>query len=212
MSSDATAPTPLWKFVTDYPLVFGAEVLTKLNEFEVKVFYDLSRASRNVVIISKIELNNERRDVFDIKSIQELALAWDNYRWGEEDEDDIEMTQERFCHRVAMTNNLEFLKWTREVKQCAWDKNTIYRAAYRGSLEMVKYCVDNDCPMYVDVCSVAASNGHLDVLKYLHEHGCPWDWETLWEARECNRIDCFNYAIEQKCPGWESYGSYVQAP
>ena len=111
-----------------------------------------------------------------------------------------------------MTNNLEFLKWTREVKQCAWDKNTIYRAAYRGSLEMVKYCVDNDCPMYVDVCSVAASNGHLDVLKYLHEHGCPWDWETLWEARECNRIDCFNYAIEQKCPGWESYGSYVQAP
>ena len=79
---------------------------------------------------------------------------------------------------------------------------------------MVKYCVENDCPMHAgaDACSNAASNGHLDVLKYLHEHGCPWDWETLWEARECNRIDCFNYAIEQKCPGWESYGSYVQAP
>jgi hypothetical protein len=202
----------LWNFVTEIPDVFGAEVLTKLNEFDLKIFYDLCRASREVVQQSDSELNNEIRIVENVESMQELALAWDNYRFGERDGIGNKMTQERFCHRVAMTNNLEFLKWTREVKQCAWDKNTIYRAAYRGSLEMVKYCVDNDCPMYVDVCSVAASNGHLDVLKYLHEHGCPWDWETLWEARECNRIDCFNYAIEQKCPGWESYGSYVQAP
>jgi hypothetical protein len=35
------SPTPLWKFVTDHPLVFGAEVLTKLNEFDLKIFYDL---------------------------------------------------------------------------------------------------------------------------------------------------------------------------
>jgi hypothetical protein len=37
--------SPLWKFVTDHPLVFGAEVLTKLNEFDLKIFYDLCRAS-----------------------------------------------------------------------------------------------------------------------------------------------------------------------
>ena len=162
------SPTPLWKFVTDHPLVFGAEVLTKFDEFDLKIFYDLCRASREVVIRSKIKLNNERRYVQKVKSMQELALAWDNYRWGEEDEDDIEMTQERFCWRVARTNNLDFLKWAREVKQCAWDEQTIGWAAYKGNLSMVKYCVENDCPMDADVCAYAAWQGHLDVLKYLH--------------------------------------------
>ena len=83
--SDDDRAAPLWKFVTDHPLVFGAEVLTKLNEFDLKIFYDLCRASRAVVIRSKIELNNERRYVIKVKSMQELALAWDNYRFGERD-------------------------------------------------------------------------------------------------------------------------------
>ena len=50
--------SPLWKFVTDHPLVFGAEVLTKFDEIDLKIFYDLCRASRAVVIRSKIKLNN----------------------------------------------------------------------------------------------------------------------------------------------------------
>ena len=67
--SDDDSTSPLWKFATDHALVFGAEVLTKLNEFEVKIFYDLCRASRAVVIRSKIELNNKKRYVYDIKSM-----------------------------------------------------------------------------------------------------------------------------------------------
>ena len=194
--------SPIWKMVTELPLVFGAEVLTKLNEFEVKVFYDLCRASRAVVIRSKIELNNERRYVKHVKSMQELALAWEYFRWGEEDEDGYEMTQESFCYQVAVTNNLDYLKWAREVKQCAWDYWTMTWAAYQGNLEMVKYCVENGCPMDASVCTHA---GHLDVLKYLREHGCPWDSDTLYCAHRANQIDCLNYAIEHECPGFEQY-------
>ena len=124
--SDDDSTSPLWKFATDHALVFGAEVLTKLNEFEVKIFYDLCRASREVVIRSKIELNNERRYVIKVKSMQELALAWEYYRWGEEDMFGLEMTQELFCARVAMTKNLDFLKWARVVKQCALMKTRSY--------------------------------------------------------------------------------------
>jgi len=195
----------LWNFVTDHPLVFGAEVLTKLNEFDLKIFYDLCRASREVVIQSKIELNNKIRNVFEIKSMQELALAWDNYRWGEEDMFGDEFTQERFCFQLALTNNLEFLKWAREVKRCAWDTDTIMSAAYQGNLDMVKYCVENDCPMHQKACTAAASNGHLDVLKYLREHGYPWDSETCLFAHQFNHVDCLNYAIEHECPSWERY-------
>ena len=202
---DDRAAAPLWKFVTEIPSVFGAEVLTKLNEFEVKIFYDLCRASKEVVIRSKIELNNERRYVEKVKSMQELALAWDNYRFGEEDAHGNELTQEVFCWGVAQTNNLDFLKWVREVKRCAWDEGTMNEAAGRGNLEIIKYCVENDCPMNVFECADAALNGHLDVLKYLHEHGCPWDWRTCRCAHENNHIDCLNYAIEHECPGFEQY-------
>jgi hypothetical protein len=197
--------SPLWKFVTEIPDVFGAEVLTKLNEFDLKIFYDLCRASREVVIRSKIELNNKIRIVADVKSMQELALAWDNYRFDEEDEYGIRFTQEVFCWRVARTNNLDFLKWAREVKQCAWDECPIIVAARLGNLEMVKYCVENDCPMDASACAYAASEGHLAELKYLREHGCPWDSETCRCAHMRNQIECLNYAIEQRCPGYERF-------
>ena len=205
MMSDDGQAAPLWKFVTDHPLVFGAEVLTKLNEFDLKIFYDLCRASKEVVIRSKIELNNERRYVEKVKSMQELALAWDNYRFGEINMVGGDMTQEKFCVQVAWTNNLDFLKWAREVKQCAWDDETIGWAASQGNLEMVKYCVENNCPMDAYACSWAVQGGHLAILKYLHEHDCPWDSRTCEYAHDCNEIECFKYAKEQNCPDWRRF-------
>ena len=83
---------------------------------------------------------------------------------------------ELFCSQVARTNKLELLKWAREEKQCEWDAATSRRAAYQGNLEMVKYCVANECPIDKNACANAARNGHLEVLKYLREEGkAPWD-------------------------------------
>jgi hypothetical protein len=82
---------------------------------------------------------------------------------------------------------------------------TIYAAARQGNLAMVKYCVENGCPMDEGACRCAAREGHLDVLKYLHENDCPWDWEACYAAHFNNEIDCLNYLIEQKCPGFERY-------
>ena len=50
-----------------------------------------------------------------------------------------------------------------------WDRWTIDAAAEQGNLEMVKYCVANECPIDEYACACAAENGHLEVLKYLHE-------------------------------------------
>jgi hypothetical protein len=74
-----------------------------------------------------------------------------------------------FCWRVAKTNKLELIKWAREEKKCRWDEWTINAAAEQGNLEMVKYCVANECPIYECACANAAENGHLEVLKYLRE-------------------------------------------
>ena len=114
-------------------------------------------------------------------------------------------TQKWFCWEVARMNKLEYLVWLREVKNCAWSEGTIKEAARLGNLAMVKYCVDNGCPMDAWACEFAAEKGHLDVLKYLHENDCPWISLACSWAHEYNRIDCLNYLIEQKCPGFERY-------
>ena len=140
--------------------------------------------------------------VSEMSSISTLEFVWEHKSlWPREwDETD-------FCERVTQTNRLELLKWAREEKNCEWYVGTINAAAEQGNLEMVKYCVANECPIDVSACAYAAENGHLECLKYLHEEAeAPWDEMTLHGAKHYSkRIDCLNYAIEQKCPGYRRY-------
>jgi len=194
-------PFPIWKFMVDYPDVFEKHVLTKMNGTDLKFFYGTNTDTRLAIKRANIELQKEFR-IEEMSSISQLEFAWDNYRWDEDEEDG---TQEGFCWRVAEMNKLEYLVWAREVKNCDWDSDTIYWAAEQGNLAMVKYCVENECPMDAGACSCAALEGHLDVLKYLHENDCPWNSRACYFAHENNHDDCLNYLIEQKCPGFERY-------
>ena len=98
---------------------------------------------------------------------------------------DIRRTRTYFCSEVAQTNKLELLKWAREEKKCEWDDRTIDAAADQGNLEMVKYCVANECPIDEMACACAASEGHLECLKYLREEAkAPWDSGTATWAAE----------------------------
>ena len=119
-----------------------------------------------------------------MSSISTLEFAWEHYPWGGRGFLGKEMDEPYFCREVAQTNKLELLKWAREEKKCEWDEWTIMTAAHQGNLEMVKYCVANECPIYERACACAAENGHLEVLKYLREEAkAPWDSETAaWAA------------------------------
>ena len=61
---------------------------------------------------------------------------------------------------------------------------TINDGRSQGNLEMVKYCVANECPIDERACAYAAKDGHLEVLKYLREEvKAPWDSDTAnWAA------------------------------
>jgi hypothetical protein len=196
-------PAPIWKLITDHPDIFEKHVLKSgyLNGTDLKFFYGTNTDTRLAIKRANIELQNEFK-IEEMSSISQLEFAWDNYHWDEDEEDG---TQEDFFFKVAEMNKLEYLVWAREVKNCAWDSWTIDSAAYQGNLAMVKYCVENECPMDEDACLYAAEEGHLDVLKYLHENDCPWDWGACSCAHANNQIDCLNYLIEQKCPGFEQY-------
>ena len=108
-------------------------------------------------------------------------------------------TKHAFCLQVAQTNKLELLKWAREEKKCEWDEETINVAALQGNMEMVKYCVANECPIDGRACANAALNGHLEVLKYLHEEAkAPWDSSTASRAAENGHLHILEYLVERK--------------
>jgi len=182
--------------------IFEKHIVPKLRpRSDLKFLKMAFKDARDAFRRSKIKVE-EKFNISEFTSISQMEFAWDNYRWGE---NGYEGTQEYFCLKVAQMNKLEYLVWAREVKNCDCDWRTIAFAASQGNLAMVKYCVDNGCPMDEDACIVAASEGHLDVLKYLHENDCPWNTYACFSAHENNRIDCLNYLIEQKCPGFERF-------
>jgi hypothetical protein len=112
------------------------------------------------------------------------------------------MDQAWFCWQVAATNKLELLKWTREVKHCEWDEETINVAAIKGNLEMLKYCFSNGCPCDKEKsCERAAIKGHLDCVRFLFDKVKP-SRETEEDAAQLaaayGRINILKYVLEER--------------
>jgi hypothetical protein len=140
----------------------------------------------------------------EMSSMSTLEVAWENRSlwpsWW---------TNIISAEQVAKTNKLELLKWAREEKKCKWDYRTINVAARQGNLEMVKYCVANECPIGTYACALAAKNGHLECLKYVHEEAkAPWDSRTASWAAAKGHLHILEYLVERK---YDQYSVYACA-
>ena len=204
-------------------------ILPRLRGTDLKLLYEVNTETRKLIKRSsrKGDLKKGFR-VREMSSISTLEVAWEHKSlwpswWDETD----------FCFGVAYTNKLEFLKWAREEKECEWDEWTIKAAAFKGNLEMIKYCVANKCPIDEDgVCiccqkrssrgtqiltrrrqsalgfgtaSWAALNGHLHILEYLVER--KYDKYDEWAcayAAENGHLDCLKYLHETAKAPWDS--------
>jgi hypothetical protein len=167
----------------------------------VKFFYGVNSETSKLIKRSSRERDLKKWfHIEEMSSISTLEVAWKHYSWGDYDHDfDIDWDEPRFCSLVAKTNKLELLKWVREEKKCDWDEWTINRAAEQGNLEMVKYCVANECPINEWACAHAASNGHLEILKYLREEAkAPWDWRSAICAALNGHLHILEYLVERK--------------
>jgi hypothetical protein len=185
----------LWDLIVDNDDICFKHILPKLNSNDVKFLYEVNGETRALVERStrKGELEKGFK-VSEMSSILTLEVAWEHKslwpsRWDETN----------FCWRVAETNKLELLKWAREEKKCKWDSGTIDAAAEQGNLEMVKYCVANECPIDEFACAYAALKGHLEVLKYLREEvKAPWNSYTANGAAQNGHLHILEYLVERK--------------
>ena len=158
----------LWDLIVNNDDISFKHIIPRLNRTDLKFLYGVNSETRK--LIKRSFRASDLKKAFKVRemlSISTLEVAWENKpSWW---------TETWFCWNVAQTNKLELLKWAREEKKSKWDHMTINRAARQGNLEMVKYCVANECPIGTGACAWAALNGHLEVLKYLHEEvKAPW--------------------------------------
>ena len=189
----------LWDLIVNNDDITFIHILPRLNSNDIKFLCGVNTETRALVKRSSRAGDlKEKFKVQEMSSISTLEVAWEHYPWGTWYIRYIR-NESYFCWRVAQTKKLELLKWAREEKKCKWDRRTIDAAAYQGNLEMVKYCVANECPIDEYACANAAFNGHLACLKYLHEKAkAPWDWMTASWAAESGHLHILEYLVERK--------------
>ncbi|CAL6381156.1 unnamed protein product [Bathycoccus prasinos] len=188
----------VWDLIVNNDDVSFKHILPRLNGTDIKFLYEVNSETRK--LIKRSSRAGELKEKFKVKemsSISTLEVAWENrdnkslwLGW---------LDETRFCWKVAETNKLELLKWAREEKKCRWSSGAINAAAEHGNLEMVKYCVANQCPVDESACESAAKSGHLECLKYLREEAkAPWDWGTAAWAAHNGHLHILEYLVERK--------------
>jgi len=190
----------LWSLIVKNDDICFQHILPRLNATDVKFLYEVNTETRKLVKRSSRagDLKKEFH-VGEMSSISTLEVAWEHYPWDTLGKYGVRMNERWFCSRVAKTNKLELLKWAREEKKCEWGEGTITAAARQGNLEMVKYCVANECPIDEWACACAAQNGHLEMLKYLHEVAkAPWGSGTAAWAALNGHLHILEYLVERK--------------
>jgi len=190
----------VWDLIVNNDDICFKHIIPRLNGTDLKFLYEVNRETRKLIKRSSREKELKGRfKVEEMSSISTLEFAWEHKP--------SEWRETWFCVKVAETNKLELLKWIREEKKCEWDRWTINAAAEQGNLEMVKYCVANECPIYEYTCACAAGGGHLEVLKYLHEEvKTPWDSWTPTRAAQNGHLHILEYLVERK---FDKYDVFV---
>jgi hypothetical protein len=191
----------LWDVVVNNDDICFTHILPRLNRTDVKFLFGVNGETRKLIKRSsrKGELKKKFK-IEEMSSISTLELAWEHCPWGTLINYNQRMNETYFCWQVAQTNKLELLEWIREEKKCDWNSRTINVAARQGNLEMVKYCVANECPVDELACASAAEK--RSVSRYSNTYAKklkePCDATTACRAASNGHLHILEYLVERK--------------
>ena len=130
----------------------------------------------------------------EMSSISTLEFAWEHKSLWRRSWDET-----YFCWKLLKRINSSCSSGRERRKSVSGMKGRLMTAASQGNLEMVKYCVANECPIDERACAWAARCGHLEVLKYLREEvKAPWDSDTASWAAANGHLHILEYLVERK--------------
>ena len=191
----------LWSVLVNKDDIWNAHIFPKLNGTDMKFLYQTNPETRALIKRSDVHLQY-RFKAIEMSSISTLQWSWERNVRKNTGENVWWYQSTSFCHKLAQTNKLELLKWAREEKNCdIWDGKTTIAAIKQGNVEMLKYCLENDCPTSSIVCERAAEDGQLECLKYLHEvRKMPWANQAGVSAVIGENHNILEYLYKSKYP------------
>ena len=187
----------LWDVVVKNDDVSFKHILPKLNSNDVKFLYEVNGETRKLMKRSSRESDlkkslNGQRYVVDI----DVEWAWEHKSFWSGDLGPRDLSAGKLLTRINSSCSSGY-----ERRKSVNGIIGRLEAAYQGNLEMVKYCVANECPIDINrnACACAALKGQLECLKYLHEEvKAPWDSLTARWAALNGHLHILEYLVERK--------------
>ena len=186
----------LWDVVVKWDDICFKHILPRLNGTDIKFLYEVNSETRKL-----IERSSRARDlrywfkVKEMSSISTLEVAWENKSLWSGDL----YNKTYFAVKLLKRINSSCSSGCVRRKSVSGIGGRLIAAAEQDNMEMVKYCVANECPIDAWACAQAAGNGHLEVLKYLREEAkAPWDWRTASWAAGGGHLHILEYLVDRK--------------
>ena len=85
---------------------------------------------------------------------------------------------------AASTGQLETVKWLH--KRGFRLTELVFSSAGAGTIEVLEYLIDNNCPMDTYAYATAIMSNKLENIKWLHLHKCPYDNDSTLLAQNMN--------------------------
>jgi hypothetical protein len=80
--------------------------------------------------------------------------------------------QDSLCTLAGYSGNLETLQYLRQ-QGCDWNVSTNINAALNNHFSLLKWAVEQGCPLNTDVLNYALQYSSVEMITYLYDHNCP---------------------------------------
>ncbi|GFH53304.1 hypothetical protein CTEN210_09780 [Chaetoceros tenuissimus] len=107
---------------------------------------------------------------------------------------------ESTCMIAAAVGNIDALLYAR-TNGCDWDSQTLETAVEHVRFDIVKYCLQNNCPQGHSVFDLLhmAYDESLAMLKLLVASSVPWDARTCNRVARSGKLEAFKFCLSQGC-------------